>query len=85
MSKLLEEIHPGEVLMEDYMRPMGISTGQLAADIDVSPGSISELVHGNLPITVDMARRLGVFFGMEPRFWLNLQSDYDIRMARRKI
>jgi addiction module HigA family antidote len=85
MPKLLEEIHPGEILLEEFMKPMGISARQLAADIDVSPSRISELVNGLRPITADTALRLGVFFGMEPRFWLNLQSEYDIRVANREL
>ncbi|MCZ8254703.1 MAG: HigA family addiction module antitoxin [Polaromonas sp.] len=84
MAKLLDEIHPGEVLLEDFMKPMGISARQLAADIDVSPSRISELVNGIRPITADTALRLGLFFGMESRFWLNLQSEYDMRMAERE-
>ena len=67
------------------MKPMGISARQLAADIDVSPSRISELVHGTRPITADTALRLGLFFGMEPRFWLNLQTEYDIRIAARTL
>ena len=82
-TKLLEEIHPGEILLEDFMKPMGITARQLAADIDVSPSRISELVNGQRPITADTALRFGLFFGMEPRFWLNLQSEYDIRVAHR--
>jgi addiction module HigA family antidote len=78
---LLAEIHLGEILLEDFMKPVGISARQLAADIDVSPSRISELVNGQRPITADTALRLGMFFGMEPRFWLNLQSEYDIRVA----
>ena len=85
MTKLLEEIHPGEILLEDFMKPMGISARQLAADIDVSPSRISELVNGQRPITADTALRLGMFFGMEPRFWLNLQSEYDIRVVGREL
>ena len=85
MAKLLEEIHPGEILLEDFMKPLGISARQLAADIDVSPSRISELVNGQRPITADTALRLGMFFGMEPRFWLNLQSEYDIRVADREL
>ena len=81
MAELLDEIHPGEILLEDFMKPMGISARQLAADIDVSPSRISELVHGNRPITADTALRLGLFFSMEPRFWLNLQTEYDMRVA----
>ena len=85
MAKLLEEIHPGEILLEDFMKPMGISARQLASDIDVSPSRISELVNGQRPITADTALRLGLFFGMEPRFWLNLQSEYDIRVVAREL
>jgi addiction module HigA family antidote len=84
-TKLLDEIHPGEILLEDFMKPMGITARQLAADIDVSPSRISEIIHGTRPITADTALRLGLFFSMEPRFWLNLQSEYDMRMAKRNL
>ena len=85
MTKLLDEIHPGEILLEDFMKPMGISARKLAADIDVSPSRISDVTHGQRPITADTAFRLGVYFGMEPRFWMNLQSEYDIRIAARVL
>jgi addiction module HigA family antidote len=85
MSKLLDEIHPGEILLEDFMRPMGITARQIAADIDVSPSRISEIVHGARPITADTAIRLGLFFRMDPKFWLNLQMEYDIRVAKRTL
>jgi addiction module HigA family antidote len=85
MAKLLDEIHPGEILLEDFMKPMGITARQLAADIDVSPSRISEIVHGRRPITADTALRLGLFFSMEPRFWINLQAEYDMRVARRDL
>ncbi len=85
MAEHLDEIHPGEILLEDFMKPMGISARQLAADIDVSPSRISELVHGSRPITADTALRLGLFFGMEPRFWLNLQTEYDMRVTARTL
>ena len=85
MTKLLEEIHPGEILLEEFMKPMGITSRQLAADIDVSPSRISELVNGLRPITADTAIRLGIFFGMESRFWLNLQTEYDIRVSEREL
>lgn len=85
MAKLLDEIHPGEILLEDFMRPMGLTARQLAADIDVPPSRISELVNGQRPITADTALRLGIFFGMEARFWLNLQAEYDIRVATREL
>lgn len=67
------------------MKPMGISARQLSADIDVSPSRISELVNGHRPITADTALRLGIFFSMEPRFWVNLQAEYDIRTATRNL
>jgi antitoxin HigA-1 len=85
MAELLDEIHPGEILLEDFMKPMGISARQLAADIDVSPSRISDLVHGTRPVTADTALRLGLFFAMEPRFWLNLQTEYDMRIAARTL
>ncbi|MDO8788614.1 MAG: HigA family addiction module antitoxin [Sulfuritalea sp.] len=85
MGQLLDEIHPGEILLEDFMKPMGITARQLAGDIDVSPSRISEIIHGSRPITADTALRLGLFFGMEPRFWLNLQSEYDMRTATRDL
>ena len=85
MPKLLDEIHPGEVLLEDFMKPMGITARKLAADIDVPPSRISELVNGHRPITADTAIRLGIFFGMKSRFWLNLQTEYDIRVSERAL
>lgn len=85
MTKLLEEIHPGEILLEDFMKPMGITARKLAADIDVSPSRISEIIHGQRPITADTALRLGIFFSMDPRFWMSLQSEYDMRIAERSL
>lgn len=85
MNKLLDEIHPGEILLEDFMKPMRITARQLSADIDVSPSRISDLVHARRPITADTALRLGIYFGMEPRFWLNLQAEYDMRVATREL
>jgi addiction module HigA family antidote len=85
MPELLDEIHPGEILLEDFMKPMGITARQLAADIDVSPSRISELVHGVRPITADTALRLGLFFDMDPRFWMNLQTEFDMRMVAREL
>jgi addiction module HigA family antidote len=85
MTKLLDEIHPGEILLEDFMKPMSITARQLAADIDVTPSRISEIVNGIRPITADTALRLGIFFSMDPRFWMNLQSEYDMRMVKRDM
>jgi len=85
MADLLDEIHPGEILLEEFMKPMGITARQLAADIDVPPSRISELVHGTRPVTADTALRLGLFFSMDPRFWLNLQTEYNLRVAMRDL
>ena len=82
-KKLLDEIHPGEILLEDYMKPLGITARQLAADMDVPPSRISDIVNGARPITADTALRLGLFFSMEPRYWLNLQTEYDMRVVTR--
>jgi addiction module HigA family antidote len=85
MTKLLDEIHPGEILLEEFMKPMGITARQLASDIDVSPSRISEIVNGMRPISVDTTLRLGLFFSMEPRFWMNLQTEYDLRVIKREM
>jgi antitoxin HigA-1 len=84
-TELLNEIHPGEILLEEFMKPMHITARQLAADIDVPASRISDIVNGNRPITADTALRLGLFFKMEERFWVNLQAEYDIRIARRTL
>ena len=85
MAELLDEIHPGEILLEDFMKPMGISARQLAVDIDLSPIRISKLVNGTRPITADTALRTGMFFAMEARFRINLQAEYDLRIASRTL
>ena len=81
MSKKLPPIHPGEILIEEFLEPMGISQYRLAKDISVPPRRINEIVHGKRSITADTALRLGRFFGMSPQFWLNLQSRYDLEMT----
>ncbi len=83
-DQLLDEIHPGEILLEEFMKPMGITARQIAADMDVPPSRISDIVNGTRPITADTALRLGLFFSMEPRYWLNLQTDYDMRTVTRQ-
>ena len=85
MAKLLDEIHPGEILLEEFMKPMKLTARQLAADIDVPPSRVSDLVNGQRPVTVDTAMRLALFFGMDPRSWLNLQAEFDIRVATREL
>ena len=82
MSKLLNEIHPGEILLEDFIKPMGMNALQLAAGMDASPSCINELVIGACPITPDIAMRLGLFFSMEPIFWLTLQKEFDQRVVK---
>jgi addiction module HigA family antidote len=82
MPKLLEPIYPGEILLEEFMKPLGVSINKLARDIDVPPGRISEIVNGKRAITADTALRLGRYFGMSPELWLNLQVDYELRVAR---
>lgn len=85
MAKLLDEIHPGEILLEEFMKPLEITGRQLSADIDVPPSRISEIINGERPITADTALRLGLFFGMDARFWINLQTEYDMRVAERLL
>ncbi|WP_024333377.1 HigA family addiction module antitoxin [Desulfotignum balticum] len=81
MSKQLPTIHPGEILIEEFLEPMGISQYRLAKGISLPPGRINKIVHGKRSITADTALRLGRFFGMSPQFWLNLQSRYDLEMT----
>ena len=85
MARLLEPIHPGEILREEFLKPMGISINRLARDIVVPPGRISEIVNGKRGITADTALRLARFFGTSPEVWLGLQSEYDLRVAKQTI
>jgi addiction module HigA family antidote len=82
-KKLLDPIPPGEILLEEFMKPLGISINGLARDIDVPPNRISEIVSGKRAITADTALRLGKYFGVSPEVWLDLQSDYDLRVMQR--
>ncbi|MEX2163444.1 MAG: HigA family addiction module antitoxin [Sulfuricaulis sp.] len=84
-QKLLKPIHPGEILLEEFMRPMDISINRLARDIVVPPGRISAIVNGKRAITADTALRLGKYFGVSPEVWMGLQADYDLRVAQRAI
>jgi addiction module HigA family antidote len=76
-----DPIHPGEILLEEFLRPLDISQYRLAKDISVPQRRISEIVQGKRAITADTALRLGRYFGMEAQFWLNLQSCYDLLQA----
>ena len=81
-TKVLEPIPPGEILSEEFMKPLDLSINALAREIDVPPNRISEIVGGKRAITADTALRLGKYFGVSPEIWLGLQADYDIRVAR---
>ena len=80
-EKLYPPIHPGEILMEDFIEPFGITQHKLSVGIGVPPRRINEIVHGKRAITADTALRLGKYFGIDPQFWLNLQSRYEIEVA----
>jgi addiction module HigA family antidote len=84
-NDMLDPIYPGEILREDFLEPMGISINQLSRDLSVPPNRISEIVNGKRAITADTALRLQRYFGVEAQFWLNLQTEYDLRMMKRKI
>ena len=83
--KRLDPIPPGEILMEEFMRPLGISINALARALAVPPNRISAIVNGRRAITADTALRLGKYFGTSPETWLDLQSDYELRVARRTV
>ena len=83
-NTLLPPIPPGEILREDFMDPIGLSINQLAKNIGVPPNRISEIVNGKRAITADTALRLQRYFGVEAQFWLNLQSDFDLRITKRQ-
>lgn len=84
-EEFLGLIRPGEILLEDFMKPHGLSMNRLAREIDVPPGRISEIIHGRRAITADTALRLGRFFGVSPEIWTGLQADYELRLAKRKV
>jgi addiction module HigA family antidote len=81
----LPPIHPGEVLLEDFLVPLAISQYRLANDISVPPRRINEIVHGKRAVTADTALRLARFFGTSERFWLNLQAHYDLEVERDRL
>ena len=78
-------VHPGEILLEEFLTPMGISQYRLSRDISVPPRRINEIVHGNRSVTADTALRLGRYFGISPQFWLNLQAHFDLEQERDKL
>ena len=84
-KRLLEPIHPGEILFEEFMKPMDISINRLARDIHVSPGRISAIVNGKRAITADTALRLGKYLRTSSDLWIGLQGEFDLRVAKRTI
>ncbi len=81
----LPPVHPGEVLNEDFLRPLGLTQYRLAKGLSVPPRRINEIVHGKRAITADTALRLARFFGTSERFWLNLQTGYDVEVERDRL
>lgn len=85
MTNKLPPIHPGEILLDEFLEPMGISQYRLANDISVPPRRINEIVLGKRAITPDTALRLSLFFGLSERFWINLQTRFDIEVEKDKL
>jgi len=84
-GKKLDPVHPGEILLEEFLEPMGLSQNHLARDIGVSPRRVNEIVLGKRRITADTALRLGRYFNMSPGFWLGLQMDYELEVERDRL
>ncbi len=85
MPRKMAPIHPGEILLEEFLEPLGISQYRLAKDVSVPPRRINDIVHGTRAITADTALRLARYFGTSERFWLNLQTRYDLEMERDRL
>ena len=85
MTTKLSPVHPGEILLEEFLRPMEISQYRLAKSISVPPRRINELVHGNRAVTADTALRLSRFFGTSERFWMNLQTRYELEREKDRL
>lgn len=84
-ADLIEPIHPGEILMEDFIEGLGITQNKLAVSIGVPPRRINEIVHGKRGVTADTAIRLARYFGTSEEFWMNLQSNYELRLESRAL
>lgn len=84
-EKLYPPIHPGEILMEDFINGFGITQNKLAVSIGVPPRRINEIVHGKRSITADTALRLGRYFGVSAQFWLNLQTRFELELAEDRV
>lgn len=81
IMKKIQPVHPGEILFEEFLKPMAISQNQIGRDLGVSPRRINEIIHGKRGITADTALRLSIYFGNSASFWLGLQMDYDLEIA----
>ncbi len=81
----MKPVHPGEVLLEEFLKPMGLSQHQLAQGIGIDPRRVNEIVLGKRRVTADIALRLARFFGTTPQFWMGLQSDYDLDVAEDEL
>lgn len=84
-SKKMAPVHPGEILLEEFLKPMGITQYRLAKEISVPPRRINEIIHGTRAVSADTALRLGRFFGMSPQFWMNLQAQYDLAVETDRL
>lgn len=84
-TKRLTPIHPGEILLAEFLEPLGVSQYRIAKDIGVPPRRINEIVHGNRAISADTALRLARYFGTSERFWLNLQTRYELEVERDRL
>ena len=84
-TRKIPPVHPGEILLEEYLKPLGLSQYRLAKDITVPARRVNEIVHGKRAITADTALRLARFFGTSDRFWLNLQTRYDLEVEKERL
>ena len=84
-EKTISPIHPGEILMEEFLKPLGVSQYKIAKDISVPPPRINEIVHGKRSISADTALRLARYFNLSERFWMNLQARYDIELEKDRL
>ena len=84
-NKRRPPIHPGEVLLEEFLKPIGLTQYRLAKDISVPPRRINEIVHGTRAVSADTALRLSRYFGTSEQFWMNLQMRYDLELARQRL
>jgi len=85
MAARMKPMHPGEILLEEFLRPMAISQYRLAKDIGVQPTRVNQIVKGHSAVSAAMALRLGRYFGTSPEFWLNAQAHYDLETARDEL